>query len=512
MTSIFALPDDDIPVFPVEDNNLNVNSQSRLRHLTPPCHMPMLTSNSDGDSAFSYENVDTSWLNMLLQPAPLLSTSNNNNNNNDNSNSNNNSSNNNYYNNNFQQQRLNMNLLSSPSSSSILPTHHSTSTLPSPLKFPNSSTSIFNSHSEMNSTSDLNLTNQFIDSSTMRQSFSSSSLIDSFMSNLNNNTTVAATSVTSDLINSLFMLPDDDIPVIIGNTDASSFRENHTRKHHLIPPCHIPSLITGENGFVYENVDTSWLEMLMQPSSSATVTIPLSLQQHHAPTPPPPPQSLKRPESSETNFWKIGQSDVEFTFSKQLDSSSSNSSVSAVVGVQSLPILPKSLAGSHSDTSAAAATATCPVSSSQMKKIKRNSALRKQQSVSISAIPATTLNDEFSIKVDAATATTTAAPAPMQTSTSIMNSLLPDLQHNLTMSASNPAAAPTSMKSNEVKTFSSEDVGAWIDAWGQEVEVDEMFGGPGCLVGCRDCPFHNDGESGGGGEENKEKNSGGRKN
>ncbi|ORY53236.1 hypothetical protein BCR33DRAFT_761474, partial [Rhizoclosmatium globosum] len=58
---------------------------------------------------------------------------------------------------------------------------------------------------------------------------------------------------------SFFMLPDDDLPSNTNNTQPLQSSQKR------IPPCHIPSLVSGPGGFVYDNVDNSWLDMLLHP-------------------------------------------------------------------------------------------------------------------------------------------------------------------------------------------------------------------------------------------------------
>ncbi|KAJ3394210.1 hypothetical protein HDU84_009530 [Entophlyctis sp. JEL0112] len=225
-------------------------------------------------------------------------------------------------------------------------------------------------------------------------------------------------------LDSIFALPEDDIPAAKSSGSSSA-----ANKKHLIPPCHIPTLVSGQNGFVYDNVDSSWLDMLMQTSVPKTV-------------------------AGDTSVWNgLGNGERAGT-EHELPSS-------ALSKTETLD------------------SKRCPVTLKTSKKIKRHPSTKHEDFQATSSVE--------SIQAP--------PPSLLLTDDAIGSGVFfGDLEQMLaTPAGSKPLLQSISHQSdNSLKTFSSSDVSAWIDAWGQEIDVDNSFGKAGCSVGCSDCPFKDD--------------------
>ncbi|KAJ3296328.1 hypothetical protein HDU79_007012 [Rhizoclosmatium sp. JEL0117] len=302
---------------------------------------------------------------------------------------------------------------------------------------------------------------------------------------------------------SFFMLPDDDLPTNTNNTQPLQSSQKR------IPPCHIPSLVSGPGGFVYDNVDNSWLDMLLHPP-------PLVSQ--------PPPGAIVNFEFGLMNWLSsvpqpgsipvgLGGSSSGIHDNPGMMGSLGGNSTSGMMTNEELQGMMNAFSSGDNVNSAATTGTTTSQLLPLLSAVPQHQ--RQQQEQPLFGIPPPQVSSSSTSIPSSAPLITikpppkarkcpvkskrakpdAPAPATVAPGTNVVtvDTFLTDLEHLLAPSSSNTLNMPSSSSSSShdatLKSFSSEDVSAWIDQWGKEIQ-DEKFGTSGCGVGCSDCPFH----------------------
>ncbi|KAJ3061462.1 hypothetical protein HDU98_002640 [Podochytrium sp. JEL0797] len=304
-----------------------------------------------------------------------------------------------------------------------------------------------------------------------------------------------------------FLFPEDDLP-------AFPTANNHTatsNSKRIIPPCHIPKPISTDSAvpgtFVYDNVDTTWLDMLLhpptttiQPPPGAIVNFDFGLMNWlnvgTTPTVPAP--------SALSQTHQIGSlSDAEVT--RLLDEMSGTTGTTATMSGALSPMDTLHPPLQQQPQFQHELQQQQPLHPLLQHPINHDLMLPSLHAVAASSSTSHTNHTPPVRSCPVKSRRTAAMAGPAKTATDGSNlvtidSFFSDLEHLLAAPPPSIHAAPgtapparglldKSVTGNDLKSFSSDDVSAWIDAWGKEIQ-EEAFGKSGCGVGCSDCPFH----------------------
>ncbi|KAI9342828.1 hypothetical protein BDR26DRAFT_858833 [Obelidium mucronatum] len=315
---------------------------------------------------------------------------------------------------------------------------------------------------------------------------------------------------------SQFMLPDDDLlPPPPQQLSGNHNQQQPIRTTTKIPPCHIPSLVdSGAGGFVYDNVDSSWLDMLLRPSvpsSTSAVDGSTTMNSNNltaaggggasnfefgliswlAATPAVGVVSAPHQEQNHGSSNLMTDSEMNRML-EALSGSTTNFNSNGSGGVSGATVVP---------AAAAAAAATAPAGNVMAGQIAQTPAPPRKRAAPLRKRKVATCPVKSRVGLQKRVEVPGPGVAAAGTNVVTVDTFLTDLEHLLQPT---PAASTTFESGNlngtsstslghqnnsDLKNFSSDDVTAWIDAWGKEI-ADESFGKSGCSVGCSDCPFH----------------------